>query len=293
MQFQIFTYMFRPKTGNINESRSKTEDRDESRPMTRDRDESYRNFAHRREILTEILLSYISRIVKRDARFRYAYDIHHAFGQVFFFDIVYRPLGEVQVSHFFVIFDNRSGIQRIGIARPNGEASSEKLCKEIEKDLRGILDRYNLDIDIRPEYNEESFWSLCRSKQDLGIEYVQFHFPYPNLARISEMVGEYFNNIARETNSEPTLKLKGQGGENLMINEENEFLQSANGACSKCGTKIEVKPKGEARIVVGVDSPVYVYINSEMLNPSVIKEYYREEGKGFLDFLPQERPYKD
>ena len=35
-------------------------------------------------------------------------------------------------------------------------------------------------------------------------------FAYPNIPKISDMVGDNMNNIARQTNSEPTLHVRGQ-----------------------------------------------------------------------------------
>lgn len=35
-------------------------------------------------------------------------------------------------------------------------------------------------------------------------------FAYPNIPKISDMVGDNMNNITRQTNSEPTLHLRGQ-----------------------------------------------------------------------------------
>ena len=46
-----------------------------------------------------------------------------------------------------------------------------------------------------------------------------FPFPYPNLPVISDMVGEYMSDLARRTNSEPTLQLKGQSKESVVLQE--------------------------------------------------------------------------
>lgn len=98
-----------------------------------------------------------------------------------------------------------------------------------------------------------------------GIDYVDFPFAYPNLPEISDMVGEYMNNIARQTNSEPTLKLKGQNNESVNLSREDQWLLSAIKACAASGRPILIKPKGSELRKIGVDSPVYEEISDETL----------------------------
>lgn len=149
-----------------------------------------------------------------------------------------------------VIFDNRSDIQHIAIER-NGAFKPDDLGEIIEYSLREELKYDCLDIDVRATYRKEEFWDICRKFEDLGgIEYANFTFPYPNLPKISDKVGEYFTDIAKKTNSEPTLTLHGQGKEGLILDEDNSWLQGAVEACAESGTPIKVKPrKGNVRTV--------------------------------------------
>lgn len=118
-----------------------------------------------------------------------------------------------------------------------------------------------------------------------GIDYVDFPFAYPNLPEISDMVGEYMNNIARQTNSEPTLKLKGQNNESVNLSREDQWLLSAIKACAASGRPILIKPKGSELRKIGVDSPVYEEISDETLTELDQKELFDSKYNIIVEFL--------
>lgn len=69
-------------------------------------------------------------------------------------------------------------------------------------------------------------------------------FAYPNLPAISDLVGDYFTNLARRTNSEPTLHLQGQNHESVNLDPNDMWILNAIKACAASGKPILIKPKG-------------------------------------------------
>lgn len=93
------------------------------------------------------------------------------------------------------------------------------------------------------------------------------------------------NNIARQTNSEPTLKLKGQNNESVNLSREDQWLLSAIKACAASGRPILIKPKGSELRKIGVDSPVYEEISDETLTELDQKELFDSKYNIIVEFL--------
>lgn len=160
------------------------------------------------------------------------------------------------------IIDNRHDRQIIAIERRN--AFSEKTSKDspcladiIQTTFRKKLAAHRLSVDVKGKYHTAEFWQVVDGSMTLkGIDYVDFPFPYPNLPEISDMVGPYFTDWGRRTNSEPTLHLKGQNGESVKLSKDDLYILQAIRACAASGRPILIKPKGSHLRKIGLDSPV-------------------------------------
>ncbi|MCF2613588.1 hypothetical protein [Leyella stercorea] len=185
-----------------------------------------------------------------------------------------------------VIIDNRQDRQIIAIEHNSAFGKDPSLAVIIQTTLRKALQNYRLTLDVTQKYHTSEFWQVVDNSMMLkGIDYVDFPFAYPNLPEISDMVGEYMNNIARQTNSEPTLKLKGQNNESVNLCREDQWLLSAIKACAASGRPILIKPKGSELRKIGVDSPVYEEISDETLTELDQKELFDSKYNIIVEFL--------
>lgn len=185
-----------------------------------------------------------------------------------------------------VIIDNRQDRQIIAIEHNSAFGKDPSLAVIIQTTLRKALQNYRLTLDVTQKYHTSEFWQVVDNSMMLkGIDYVDFPFAYPNLPEISDMVGEYMNNIARQTNSEPTLKLKGQNNESVNLSREDQWLLSAIKACAASGRPILIKPKGSELRKIGVNSPVYEEISDETLTELDQKELFDSKYNIIVEFL--------
>lgn len=171
-------------------------------------------------------------------------------------EIHFQEFREKNQPSCLVIIDNREeGIQTVCVQhRPQAFRSTKRVAAILESALNNYLKRCRLRLGIKAKYFTSEFWSTL-SKNPQGIEQVEFHFPYPNMAAISDLVSE-ITVMAKQTNSEPTLSLKGQHGENLHITPEMEFVINAIKACAASGYPVFVKPRGLRRKEIGTLSEV-------------------------------------
>lgn len=177
-----------------------------------------------------------------------------------------------------VIIDNRKDRQIIAIEHNSAFGKDPSLAVIIQTTLRKALQNHRLTLDVTPKFHTSEFWQVVDTSMMLkGIEYVDFPFAYPNLPKISDMVGDYMNNVARQTNSEPTLHLKGQNKESVRLSREDLWLLSAIKACSASGRPILIKPKGSELRKIGVDSPVYEEISDVALDELDQKDLFNSK----------------
>lgn len=185
-----------------------------------------------------------------------------------------------------VIIDNRKDRQVIAIERNSAFGKSPSLSAIIQTTLRKALASQRLTLDVRPKFHTSEFWQVVRtSLAQKGIETVDFPFAYPNLPAISDMVGEYMNDVARRTNSEPTLHLKGQNGESVQLDENDLWLLSAIKACAASGRPILIKPKGMEVRKIGTESPVIEEIPDSTLKDLGEKDLFDTKYLGIVEFL--------
>ena len=185
-----------------------------------------------------------------------------------------------------VIIDNRKDRQIIAVEHNSAFGKDPSLAVIIQTTLRKALQNHRLTLDVTPKFHTSEFWQVVDTSMMLkGIEYVDFPFAYPNLPEISDMVGDYMNNVARQTNSEPTLRLKGQNKESVRLSREDLWLLSAIKACAASGRPILIKPKGSELRKIGVDSPVYEEISDVALDELDQKELFDSKYNIIVEFL--------
>lgn len=156
-----------------------------------------------------------------------------------------------------VIIDNRKDRQIVAIERNAAFSKNSMVADILQNTFRLKLLSRRLTLDIAGKFHTAEFWQVRNSSMNLkGIDYVDFPFGYPNLPAISDLVGEYFTDLAKRTNSEPTLHLQGQNHESVNLDPTDIWLLNAIKACAASGKPILIKPKGSQVRKIGVESPV-------------------------------------
>lgn len=145
----------------------------------------------------------------------------------------------------YVLIDNRDeGKQVIAIEnRVQAFADTKTVAAIMEESFNRSLYNHRLEVSIRAKYHTHEFWNVVKEYQN-GIASVKFSFPYPNLPAISDMVGEYYTDLAKRTNSEPVTFLNATKRERLVLEEGDLVLMNMIKAASASGKEIMMRPKG-------------------------------------------------
>lgn len=289
-KFQIYTYMFRPVMENPMEL-----------PFEEFQQINVQESLDRKQELTDEFLSGDENLKFELNGIEYEYKTYIRQGGIYVFRIANNGHQPAEVENDFkvvkqknhpsclVIIDNRKDRQVIAVECKSKKPAFGKktpLTNIIEFTLRKALLNYRLTLDITAKYHTSEFWQVVDDSMKLkGIEQVDFPFAYPNLPVVSDMVGDYMNNIARQTNSEPTLHLKGQNKESICLSREDLWLLSAIKACAASGRPILIKPKGSACRKIGVDSPVYEEIADTALIDLDKKDWFDTKYQTIVEFL--------
>ena len=286
-KFQIYTYMFRPVMENKMEI-----------PFEEFQKIDVQDSLDRKQELTSEVLDNNEKLKFKFNTVEYAHKMYIGQNGIYVLRIANTGHKPAKVENNFkvmkqqnhpsciVIIDNRQDRQIIAIEHNSAFGKDPSLAVIIQTTLRKALQNYRLTLDVTQKYHTSEFWQVVDNSMMLrGIDYVDFPFAYPNLPEISDMVGEYMNNIARQTNSEPTLKLKGQNNESVNLSREAQWLLSAIKACAASGRPILIKPKGSELRKIGVDSPVYEEISDETLTELDQKELFDSKYNIIVEFL--------
>lgn len=286
-KFQIYTYMFRPVMENKMEI-----------PFEEFQKIDVQDSLDRKQELTSEVLDNNEKLKFKFNTVEYAHKMYIGQNGIYVLRIANTGHKPAKVENNFkvmkqqnhpsciVIIDNRQDRQIIAIEHNSAFGKDPSLAVIIQTTLRKALQNYRLTLDVTQKYHTSEFWQVVDNSMMLrGIDYVDFPFAYPNLPEISDMVGEYMNNIARQTNSEPTLKLKGQNKESVNLSREDQWLLSAIKACAASGRPILIKPKGSELRKIGVDSPVYEEISDETLTELDQKELFDSKYNIIVEFL--------
>lgn len=286
-KFQIYTYMFRPVTKNQTEI-----------PFEEFQQINVQDSLDRKQDLTGEVLDDDKKLKFKFNDVEYAHKMYIGQNGIYVFRIANSGHKPAKVETDFkvvkqenhpsclVIIDNRKDRQIIAIEKNSAFGKDPSLAVILQTTLRKALQSYRLTLDVTPKFHTSEFWQVVDASMMLkGIESVDFPFAYPNLPEISDMVGEYMNNVARQTNSEPTLHLKGQNNESLTLSRKDLWLLSAIKACAASGRPILIKPKGSDLRRIGVDSPVYEEISDVALTGLGQKDLFDSKFQAIVEFL--------
>lgn len=200
-------------------------------------------------------------------------------------ELKFKEFEEADEPSCIIIVDNREeGMQTICIQKKTKAFDKPQTVAEIlEKALNKYLEPFHLRVDIKAKYTTSEFWRMV-DKHPKGIEWVEFRFPYPNMPEISDLVGD-IEKVARETNSEPTLKLQGQNKETLRLDPQLGFIVKAIAACAASGRPVVLKPKGASVVHVGTLSQVREEVSDRVFKRLEEKDLFDTDLTQVLEFL--------
>lgn len=185
-----------------------------------------------------------------------------------------------------VIIDNRKDRQIVAIERNAAFSKNSMVADILQNTFRLKLLSRRLTLDIAGKFHTAEFWQVRNASMELkGIEYVDFPFAYPNLPAISDLVGEYFTDLAKRTNSEPTLHLQGQNHESVNLDPEDIWVLKAIKACAASGKPILMKPKGSQVRKIGVESPVIEEIADVAIKDLSSRDLFDAKFNLIVEFL--------
>ena len=187
----------------------------------------------------------------------------------------------------FVIIDNRQDGKQV-IAIENRTAAFTETCTVaniMEETFNRMLHQHKLTVNIRAKYHAHEFWDVVREYKE-GIASVKFTFPYPNMAAISDMVGEYYTRLAKRTNSEPVVILNATNKETVTLDEEDQELLEMIKAASASGKLIMMRPKKARKWRrIGINTMAHEELSDQVLNNLEEQELIPRKWKALIEFL--------
>ena len=113
-----------------------------------------------------------------------------------------------------------------------------------------------------------------------------FKFPYPNLPEISDMVGEFYTDLARRTNTEPKTTLTAPTKERAVLDRGDLVLDAMIRAASASGKQIMMRPKGVRKWRrIGLDTLVQEELSELALKNIEEGELIPRKWQAIVDFL--------
>ncbi len=187
----------------------------------------------------------------------------------------------------YVLIDNRTeGKQVIAIEnRPQAFTETKTVANIMEETFNRSLYSHRLQLQVNAKYHAHEFWDVV-SQYDQGIASVTFKFPYPNMPAISDMVGDFYTDLARRTNSEPKTTLTTPKTERMRLEPDDEILQQMIKAASASGKLIMMRPKGALKWrQIGLETPVQEELSEQVLKGLGQLELFPKKWKAILDFM--------
>jgi hypothetical protein len=124
------------------------------------------------------------------------------------------------------------------------------------------------------------------SQYEQGIASVTFKFPYPNLPEISDMVGEFYTDLARRTNSEPKTTLTSPTKERMKLEQGDIIIEQMIKAASASGKLIMMRPKGAQKWRrIGLETPAQEELSEQALKGLGDGEVIPRKWKAIEDFM--------
>lgn len=186
----------------------------------------------------------------------------------------------------FVLIDNRTDRQVIAIEnRTLAFSDTQTVANILEESFNRRLYRHRLQLQVNAKYHAHEFWDVV-SQYEQGIASVTFKFPYPNMPAISDMVGEFYTDLARRTNSEPKTTLTTPKTERMRLEPDDEILQQMIKAASASGKLIMMRPKGAQKWRrIGLETPVQEELSEMVLKGFNQLELLPKKWKAIMDFM--------
>ncbi len=186
----------------------------------------------------------------------------------------------------YVLIDNRKDRQIIAIEnRPVAFGETKTVANILQESYRRALYEYGLDLTIEAKYHTHEFWDVVADCED-GVASVKFKFPYPNLAEITDLVGEYHSELARRTNGEATTLLNARPKEQLTLTEGDLMLENMIKAASASGKLIMMRPKGQRKWKqIGLRTVVYEEISEQVFDGLEEREIIPRRWHAIVEFL--------
>ena len=186
----------------------------------------------------------------------------------------------------YVLIDNRKDKQVIAIENRTQAFSDTKTVADIMQDtLNHYLFGHRLELSINAKFHTHEFWDVVREYEQ-GIASVTFKFPYPNLPEISDMVGEFYTDLARRTNTEPKTTLTAPTKEKAVLDPGDLVLDAMIRAASASGKQIMMRPKGVRKWRrIGLDTLVQEELSELALKNIEEGELIPRKWQAIVDFL--------
>ncbi len=157
-----------------------------------------------------------------------------------------------------VIVDNRHNRQVIAIQRTaKAWAKTGDVAIILQETFNRLLrPKYRIQLSVDAKYHTHEFWEVV-STFHKGIKRVTFTFPYPNLPQISDLVGDFYRQVALETDSEPSTTLTALPDQTTVRLDRNSILlDNMIKACAASGKPIKITPFGNKEISLGEEGLV-------------------------------------
>lgn len=187
----------------------------------------------------------------------------------------------------FVLIDNRTdGKQVIAIENRQQAFSDTKTVANImEETFNRNLYPHRLQVQVNAKYHTHEFWDVV-SQYKQGIASVTFKFPYPNMPEISDMVGEFYTDLALRTNSEPKTTLTSPTKERMKLERDDMIIEQMIKAASASGKLIMMRPKGAQKWRrIGLETPAQEELSEQVLKGIDEGELIPRKWKAIEDFM--------
>ncbi|KAF1040343.1 MAG: hypothetical protein GAK35_03514 [Herbaspirillum frisingense] len=150
--------------------------------------------------------------------------------------------------HISVIINNDPQIQTIAVTKnPRAFSGSGIVVNLLAANLRPLLARLGLIMEVKARFNQNNFWTLI-DKYEKSIQAIRFEYITPNMSSISKGLMQDLKHLSKNTNAQKAeLELKAQGDAVLEVLRDDKLVQGLVEYSSKGGGNISMKIKGLKR----------------------------------------------
>jgi hypothetical protein len=148
-----------------------------------------------------------------------------------------------------VIIDNRPKKQALFIQQNNAFPDTKSVARALRFVFHGLLKPFGLDIRIDAMFKVSEFWDMVRLTPS-GFKTIEFRYPFLNLARLSDIAGEFITGARKELNSSMVVTHCAEPGGKLTINRKDHLTERQVAAAASSGEPIKMVPFGKNRAIV-------------------------------------------